>query len=236
MLPWENIPVLRTQEVYRMPSIGSISAILDRSHHHQEQAGMNAAAFPLIDPLDAFYLLNPSGDLSSSQAAFEKWFRDQNIEGKAGIAPTVEELAGALKSHDLFIYIGLGSETGNCAATLLMGCSSGSLSLNGQYTPQGTHLSYLSAGTPVRVANLWEVTDKDIDRFGKAMLDAWLRERSSPSVACAQCRLVPELKSMSITRGKEMLRRKSQGRKYLKLVVVLYVKISVTIDQRLDHS
>lgn len=73
--------MLRTQEVYRMPSIGSISAILDRSHHHQEQAGMNAAAFPLIDPLDAFYLLNPSGDLSSSQTAFEKWFRDQNIEG-----------------------------------------------------------------------------------------------------------------------------------------------------------
>ena len=87
MLPWENIPVLRTQEVYRMPSIGSISAILDRSHHHQEQAGMNAAAFPLIDPLDAFYLLNPSGDLSSSQAAFEKWFRDQNIEVNALLFP-----------------------------------------------------------------------------------------------------------------------------------------------------
>ena len=49
-----------------------------------------------------------------------------------------------------------------------------------QYTPQGTHLSYLSTGSPVIVANLWEVTDKDIDRFGKAMLDAWLRERSSP--------------------------------------------------------
>ena len=87
MLPWENIPVLRTREVYRMPSIGSISAILDRSHHHQEQAGMNAAAFPLIDPLDAFYLLNPSGDLSSSQAAFEKWFRDQNIEVNALLFP-----------------------------------------------------------------------------------------------------------------------------------------------------
>ena len=63
-----------------MPSVGSISAILDRSHHYQELAGTNPAAFPLIDPLDAFYLLNPSGDLSSSQAAFEKWFRDQNLE------------------------------------------------------------------------------------------------------------------------------------------------------------
>lgn len=61
-----------------------------------------------------------------------------------------------------------------------MGCSSGSLSLNGSYTPQGIPLSYLLAGSPVIVANLWEVTDKDIDRFGKAMLEAWLRERSNP--------------------------------------------------------
>ena len=104
----------------------------------------------------------------------------------------------------------------NCAATLLMGCSSGSLSLNGQYTPQGTHLSYLSAGSPVIVANLWEVTDKDIDRFGKAMLDAWLRERSSPSVACAQCRLVAELKSMSITGGKGDAKKKIPRKKLSK--------------------
>ena len=53
---------------------------------------------------------------------------------------------------------------------------SGSLSPNGKYTPQGTHLSYLSVGFLVIVANLWEVTDNDIDQFGKAMLDAWLRE------------------------------------------------------------
>ena len=36
-------------------------------------------------------------------------FRYRNIECKAGIAPTVEDSAGALKSHDLFIYIGHGS-------------------------------------------------------------------------------------------------------------------------------
>ena len=64
----------------------------------------------------------------------KKWFRDQNIDCKAGIAPTVEDSVGALKSHDLFIYI-LAMEVGynifpdietqkleNRAATLLMGC------------------------------------------------------------------------------------------------------------------
>ncbi|KAA8545541.1 hypothetical protein F0562_020325 [Nyssa sinensis] len=80
MLPWENLPVLRNQEAYRMPSVGSISVALDRCHRNQEQAGRDAVAFPLIDPLDAFYLLNPSGDLSSTQVEFENWFRDQKME------------------------------------------------------------------------------------------------------------------------------------------------------------
>ena len=63
-----------------MPSVGSISATLDRSHRWQEQVGRICATFPLIDPVDAFYLLNPSGDLSSTQVEFEKWFRDHNLE------------------------------------------------------------------------------------------------------------------------------------------------------------
>ncbi|KDP43629.1 hypothetical protein JCGZ_16916 [Jatropha curcas] len=109
MLPWENLPVLRNQEVYRMPSVGSICLTLDRSCNHQEQIGRIVSAFPVIDPLDAFYLLNPSGDLSSTQVEFENWFRDQNFEGKAGCAPTAEELTLALKSHDLFLYFGHGS-------------------------------------------------------------------------------------------------------------------------------
>ncbi|XWS55202.1 hypothetical protein CRYUN_Cryun10bG0154400 [Craigia yunnanensis] len=258
MLPWESIPILRQQEVYRMPSVGSISMTLERSWHYQEQVGRNAAAFPLIDPLDAFYLLNPSGDLSSTQAEFENWFRDQNFEGKAGTVPTAEELATALKSHDLFLYFGHGSgilvtlticciftrasdillfkfsfalildihlctsggigeqyisrneiqELEKCAATLLMGCSSGSLRLNGCYIPRGVSLSYLRAGSPVTIANLWEVTDKDIDRFGKAVLNAWLRERMNLA-DCSQCNLlVKEFKAMKIKGRKGNSRKK----------------------------
>lgn len=63
-----------------MPSVGSISTTLDRRHHHQEPVGTSAVAFPCIDPLDAFYLLNPSGDLRSTQIEFENWFRDQKLE------------------------------------------------------------------------------------------------------------------------------------------------------------
>ncbi|KAF3435151.1 hypothetical protein FNV43_RR22238 [Rhamnella rubrinervis] len=224
MLPWENIPILRNQEVYRMPSVGSISATLDRRRHHQEPVGTSAAAFPYIDPLDAFYLLNPSGDLRSTQIEFENWFRDQKLEGKAGFAPAAAELAVALKSHDLFIYFGHGSgvqyiprheiqKLENCAATLLMGCSSGSLTLNGCYVPQGTPLAYLQAGSPVIVANLWEVTDKDIDRFGKAMLDSWLKERLSPDTGCVQCNLLEQFDSMALKTSNGNAKKKNTRKK-----------------------
>ncbi|XP_058191839.1 separase isoform X2 [Rhododendron vialii] len=221
MLPWENLPVVRSQEVYRMPSIGSIFATLDRCRQFQEHDVKNAGIFPFIDPLDGFYLLNPSGDLSGTQDTFEDFFREKNLEGKAGTAPTIEELALALRSHDLFIYFGHGSgmqfipeqeiqKLQNCAATLLMGCSSGSLSLNGSYTPQGAPLCYLLAGSPVIVANLWEVTDKDIDRFAKAVFDFCLEERITDSIRCVQCNLVAEkFNSMQITGTKGNAKKKT---------------------------
>ena len=33
-----------------------------------------------------------------------------------------------------------------------------------------------AAGCPTAVANLWDVTDMDIDRFSRAVLEAWLPE------------------------------------------------------------
>ncbi|XP_078444643.1 separase isoform X2 [Wolffia australiana] len=191
MLPWESLPSLRKEEVYRMPSMGSISATLARNVR-REESNKIAAFIPSINPLDAYYLLNPSGDLSTTQMEFEEWFRSKKWEGKAGKVPTQEELADALRNHDLFLYFGHGSGTqyisgstiqrlDHCSATLLMGCSSGSLVLRGNYTPAGAPLSYLLAGSPAVIANLWEVSDKDIDRFGKAMLTSWLQEANSPN-------------------------------------------------------
>lgn len=94
-----------------------------------------------------------------------------------------------------------------------MGCSSGSLTLNGCYVPQGTPLSYLQAGSPVIVANLWEVTDKDIDRFGKAMLDSWLKERLSSYSGCVQCNLLEEFDSMALRSSKGNAKKKNTRKK-----------------------
>jgi len=79
MLPWENMPSLREQEVYRMPSVASILVTLQRRSALEEAVKL-AGTFPLIDPLDAFYLLNPSGDCSNTQTTFEDWLRFQNMQ------------------------------------------------------------------------------------------------------------------------------------------------------------
>ncbi|PWA66399.1 separase [Artemisia annua] len=220
MLPWESMPLLKKQEVYRMPSVASISCTYDRCCHIQEKAGKDSAVFPMIDPLDAYYLLNPGGDLSDTEAEFRAWFKDQNLKGTSGTSPTVDELSVALKNHDLFIYLGHGSgvqyipggeiqKLDGCAATFLMGCSSGSLNLNGSYTPKGAPIHYLFAGSPVIIANLWDVTDKDIDRFGKAMLDAWITARSTSSLDCAQCtEIADKLKELNIDEGKRKGKKK----------------------------
>ncbi|KAK0572583.1 hypothetical protein LWI29_033774 [Acer saccharum] len=63
-----------------------------------------------------------------------------------------------------------------------MGCSSGALLLNGSYSPIGAPLSFLQAGSPFIVANLWVVGDFDIDRFANTILEAWFKE--SESVGC----------------------------------------------------
>ncbi|KAL5992926.1 hypothetical protein ACLOJK_013845 [Asimina triloba] len=106
MLPWENIPVLRKHEVYRMPSVDSISTAMNRSRIPQLHAN-----FPSIDPMNAYYLLNPSGDLRSTQDEFEEYFRNRNWKGKAGSVPSPEEISSALQEHDLFLYFGHGSGT-----------------------------------------------------------------------------------------------------------------------------
>lgn len=76
-----------------------------------------------------------------------------------------------------------------CAATMLWGCSSGSLKDMGDFDRTGTPHNYMLAGwcvvtlsygvialidvvcSPSLVANLWDVTDRDIDKFAQSVLE-----------------------------------------------------------------
>ena len=73
----------------------------------------------------------------------------------------------------------------NCAVTMLFGCSSGKLRDAGDFEPWGTPFTYLLGGrylsrnveslihSPAMLANLWDVTDRDIDRLSYGVFSRW---------------------------------------------------------------
>eukprot|EP00198_Chlamydomonas_reinhardtii_P000240 XP_001689575.1 separase, cell cycle protease [Chlamydomonas reinhardtii] len=180
-LPWESMPCLRGRSVSRVLSLPAC-------------CGAAAAAFtsgggrssPAALPTSAFYLLNPSGDLADTQSAFQQLLEAQaGWQGVVGQQPSARALLAALANHEVFLFLGHGSgeqylplpalrKLQRCAAAVLMGCSSGRLRLHGAYDPAGAVVAYAVAGSPAVVANLWDVTDRDIDRYCQALLRNWL--------------------------------------------------------------
>jgi hypothetical protein len=82
------------------------------------------------------------------------------------------------------------------SSIILMGCSSGKLaSINRKsadaskrvgiyYEPEGIALSYLLSGAPCVVGNLWDVTDRDIDRYCLEFMDKFLSHGGGSLAKC----------------------------------------------------
>ncbi|KAF8065905.1 SF3B4 [Scenedesmus sp. PABB004] len=188
-LPWESCAGLQQQAIYRCPSLATAAAIAARSAGGAGAGAGGPGGGPAPLALgSSFFLLNPDGDLAATQETFEAWLTGRlGLQGVAGARPAPGALAGALAAHDLYLYFGHGGgeqyvplpslrRLGRCAAALLMGCSSGRLRQQGLYEPAGPIWGYLTAGCPAAVANLWDVTDRDIDRFAQSVLSQWAGE------------------------------------------------------------
>ena len=88
------------------------------------------------------------------------------------------------EESDLFIYCGHGAGEKlcdshrlrklKCPAAMLWGCSSGRLPTLGIHDPSGPAQSYLLGGAAFVLANLWDVTDKDIDKLSITCMRAVL--------------------------------------------------------------
>ncbi|GAA5908652.1 hypothetical protein JCM5296_006001 [Sporobolomyces johnsonii] len=182
--PWESLPCLRGRSVSRLPSL---SFLRDRLDLAASRSTSEDRPFEIvINPKSAAFVLNPGGDLRSTQNTFEPWLEQQtrevNWSGIVGRAPGEDEVKAALATKELFLYFGHGgaeqyvrSQTirhlPRCAVTMLWGCSSGLLKDQGDFDPVGTPYHYMVAGSPALVANLWDVTDKDIDKFAQSVFD-----------------------------------------------------------------
>lgn len=185
-LPWESIPALRGKSVTRIPNWGMLR---DRLKGKRE-----------ADQTSVYYVVNPEGDLRSTQETFGPYVKAENgWQGVIGEAPSSETCLSALQQCDIYLYMGHGSgeqyvstrqlrESHIRAITLLIGCGSGRLREAGDFEPYGMALEYLKAGSPALVGNLWDVTDRDIDRFAYKMLHGWREKGESLAAAVAASR------------------------------------------------
>ena len=177
--------------ISRLPSLGCLR---DRILRQQQQAGAKSSNERWeINRQSGAYVLNPAGDLAATQAKF-----DQPLQGLPGWKsiierePSEDEIKGYLESRAVFLYFGHGSggqyirssiikKLDKCSIALLMGCSSGTLTEVGEFEPYGTPLNYMHAGCPALLATLWDVTDKDIDRFSYTVLEEWGLLQEAPT-------------------------------------------------------
>lgn len=170
--------------ISRLPSLGCLRNRILRQQ--QQKGGVRPANEGWqVDRNSGAYVLNPAGDLIATQAKFEQPLQDMlGWDSTVGREPTEDEMKGSLETRGVFLYFGHGSgcqyirsktikQLDSCAVALLMGCSSGALTEAGEFEPYGTPINYMHAGCPALLATLWDVTDKDIDRFSYTVLEKW---------------------------------------------------------------
>ncbi|KAJ3501675.1 hypothetical protein NLJ89_g9230 [Agrocybe chaxingu] len=186
-LPWESLPILRGRSVSRIPGVQFLH---DRLAFAKCKRGSTAGTVEtsegaVVNPRKGYYILNPSGDLGRTEERFRDWangMKKVGWEGTIGKPVSEQQFVNALKSNDLVVYFGHGGgeqyvrshrirSLPTCAATMLWGCSSGALRDMGDFDRTGTPYNYMLAGCPTLIANLWDVTDKDIDKFSQTVFD-----------------------------------------------------------------
>lgn len=180
--PWESLPCMEGQAVSRLPSMGCLR---DRILKQDKTVAEGQSEGVYINRNKGAYVLNPGQDLKTTQTTFES--RLKGLEDWDAIVerePVESELKDILEKDDLYLYFGHGSgaqyirsktikKLDKCATTFLMGCSSATLTDVGEFMPYGPPMSYMMAGCPAVVGTLWDVTDKDIDRFAKSTFEHW---------------------------------------------------------------
>ncbi|CDF88876.1 ZYBA0S03-03950g1_1 [Zygosaccharomyces bailii CLIB 213] len=178
-IPWESLSFMKSISVSRIPSYSSLSDLLTRFDYN---------LFPEISLRNKIsMILNPQGDLNRTESRFLAQFTNimQSKMGSKLLVNRKPDEIGfleMLKSSNVFIYMGHGGgeqfvrlkEIKKCdriAPSFLLGCSSGSMKIFPNLEPTGTVYSYLIGGCPLVLGNLWDVTDKDIDKFSESIFN-----------------------------------------------------------------
>lgn len=198
VFPWESMPCLDGASVSRVGSMQSlkerISAV--REHYH---APTNSVSDRLTVPRGSgSFILNPSSNLPGTETALLPTLSKLSSRGNnstwkslVGKAPSEQDFSTTLQTSPITLYFGHGAgsqyirprtvkKLPACSGVVwLMGCSSGAVTEYGELEPQAVPLAYLFAGDDSAsnckavAATLWDVTDRDIDRFSLAVGEKW---------------------------------------------------------------
>lgn len=167
-------------------------ADIEKENHHADHSVHLENSWYVIDPEK-----NLSGTrqvMSSLLLPFAKYY---NWDGYVGEIPPEATVRRNHENSELFIYCGHGwgsclmnqsqavatntsSNTSlrkfeSCPAALLWGCSSGTLITHGKiHDPTGVAVTYLQRGAPFVIANLWDVTERDIDKLSETYMNKML--------------------------------------------------------------
>lgn len=190
-IPWENLPTLKLRTICRIPSLPfAVSSFIERGH--EPNIDLKNVSY-VLDPESNLQKTRSTLE-PIFQSIMErhdcKW---PHIVGEIPNPAFFKE--NLLRENGLLIYCGHGggqkffskaqiedlrnssqSENKCNASVILMGCSSGRLTsanvkkeVTGEsyqyYEAEGLVCSYLMAGSPCVIGNLWDVTDRDIDRY-----------------------------------------------------------------------
>ncbi|XP_064643663.1 uncharacterized protein LOC135497747 [Lineus longissimus] len=179
-VPFECLPVLHGHPVTRMFSLHTLSALLTQAKLDADNVFNNG-----VDQDRGFFVLNPDGNLAQTEKRLLPVFAEYKWLGISGVKPTQKQYKTAVSDYDLFLYSGHGCgrkylacdtlQTTKCrAASLLFGCSSAALTVQGVCEGTGTIQHYFLGGAYFVLGNLWDITDKDIDIFAEQLLSLWL--------------------------------------------------------------
>lgn len=102
-----------------------------------------------------------------------QYIRDKTIRRLASASSSMSSTAADDKASTEDTVSAANSTAGCRATVLLFGCTSGALVEHGDFEVSGPARSYMLAGAPCVLGTLWEVTDRDIDRFASSMLEDW---------------------------------------------------------------
>ncbi|KAF2756498.1 hypothetical protein EJ05DRAFT_502006 [Pseudovirgaria hyperparasitica] len=232
--PWESLPSLQHISISRLSSLAALrERLLSRSAPSKIGADHDPGHY--VTPTGST-ILNPSRDLTNTQTLLSPYLNAlpgawSHITARD---PTESEYESALQNSELLLYFGHGggaqyirqknikklyvrdasdeSTKPRCATTWLMGCSSAHLTEQGTYTPSGTVASYMTAGAPAVLGMLWDVTDKDCDRFSIRCGAVWGLWQEREEKGRKKGRAAKKTAEMTAKRkSKERGKQKSRG-------------------------